>query len=346
RSPWSQGRKLSAWEDGGRRGGAGPVLAARNRSSGGSGNGQGGSEVRGLPASTSRHLPSRQAWSSSPSPPPRFPREQYSPRRSSSAATGDDGFGSNRTTFPDSLARGGFEGVAEMGGDSAADGARRCISSAVAVGMGGDVVISSPTGNRKTRTGSTPVHAERFAQAARKADIERLLRRASQSHPPPDVQVREGDSSNSKGGDYCEDKGGSEADDKNEGSRPNNSNAPPPDPQKNTERGKGGGEEGGWRGLLGTALRRKEQATGTSSSARKEERQQGQPSNHHENGTFEVDGGGGGGSRDGAEDGVNVLGGGAVSPTTPTGTPTVVGSKTTAGKAAAPNGTGDDGHNN
>lgn len=171
-------------------------------------------------------------------------------------------------------------------------------------------------------------------------------RRASQSHPPPDVQVREGDNSNSKGGDYCEDKGGSEADDKDEGSRPNNSNAPPPDPQKNTERGKGGGEEGGWRGLLRTALRRKEQATGTSSSARKEERQQGQPSNHHENGTFEVDGGGGGGSRDGAEDGVNVLGGGAVSPTTPTGTPTVIGSKTTAGKAAAPNGTGDDGHNN
>ena len=39
-APWSPGRRVSAWEDGGRRGGARAVIAARNRSLGGGGGGR------------------------------------------------------------------------------------------------------------------------------------------------------------------------------------------------------------------------------------------------------------------------------------------------------------------
>lgn len=179
-SPWVQGRKGSAWEDGGRRGGAGPVITARNRSTGGpcdggGGGGRGsGSVIRRLSATTSRLLPSRRASSSSFSSP--VPQQQYYPRTPSLAATGDDGSGSNKAAFPVSSTRRGFDGAAVRGSDAVANGPGRCVSSAGVVDVGGDGRMSPPPMNRKIRGVSAPAHAERFAQATRQADIERLLR--------------------------------------------------------------------------------------------------------------------------------------------------------------------------
>lgn len=175
---------------------------------------------------------------------------------------------------------------------------------------------------------------------ARTNNTRRICRRASQSHPPPDVQPREGSGSNSKGGNYGQNEGVSEKDDKGAVRPGSNMNGGAPRPPKNTEAGERDGGGGGWRALLRAALRLKEEQAGVQTSAAGEGRQLGQPSKYYENETLEVNDGHSRGSRVDVVGGVSLLGGGVV-----TGTSTVVGRTATTGEVAAPRSNGDNGQN-
>lgn len=164
-SPWSPGRQSSAWEEGGRRGGAGPVIAARNRASGGGGGGGGG--VRRMSATASPSSPFRRSSLS----PPSSSRVQRKPSFATVGGGGGESFGGGDGSGGcRRSSRGG-------GGGTATSGVRRRVSSGMAV-EGGEERWALAPGYRKPRRVSdeAPVHAERFAEAARKADIERLLR--------------------------------------------------------------------------------------------------------------------------------------------------------------------------
>eukprot|EP00903_Cladosiphon_okamuranus_P021820 g20064.t1 len=211
--PWSPGRQSSAWEEGGRRGGAGPVIAARNRACSGGGGGGGG--VRRMSTTAP---PLSLSGRSSLSPPPSSPRVPGKSCFGTAGGGGGEAFrGGDGSNGRRRSSRGGGGWSATSGGGSAPSGVRRRVSSRMAVEAEEERWAPAP-GYRKPRRVSTntPERAEKFTEAARKADIERLLRRASQSHPPPAAQPR--------------------------------------DKSEDGERREGKRAPGGWRGLLKAAL--------------------------------------------------------------------------------------------
>eukprot|EP00752_Nemacystus_decipiens_P007899 g7058.t1 len=301
--PWSPRRQSSAWEEGGQRAGAGPVVATRSRGAGGGGDvGGGGGGVRSMSAPAPPLPPSRRS-SLSPSP-SRVPTEP------SFAAVGGGGefFGeggrrrASRRSFSSSTTGGFHEGTSRGsgGGGSATGGVRRRVSSGMAVDVEeGRWRISSSAGYRKPRPRrvSAPVHAERFAEAARRADIERLLRRASQSHPPPPPTDQ------------------------------------PRDGGKDGRERKGKEGPGGWRGLLKAALSLREgQFTGNTG----DDDGQRQSPDLRKNRSLEDGDGGGGGGGGGFDGGIR---GGRTAPGENAASPTQTAANTTSVVVEAPTGT-------
>ncbi|CAM9341150.1 unnamed protein product, partial [Scytosiphon promiscuus] len=76
---------------------------------------------------------------------------------------------------------------------------RKRVSSAVGTRERGASTGLAPVGGQRLRRIEAPMYTERAAQAARRQDIERVLRRASQSHPPPAPQQRNGSNAGSPG---------------------------------------------------------------------------------------------------------------------------------------------------
>ncbi|CAM9390123.1 unnamed protein product [Ectocarpus sp. 12 AP-2014] len=327
-SPWSPGRRVSTWESGGRRGAAGPVIAARYSASGGAPRTSATTPPRLSPSGrllpSSFHSPQLGKFSREPSfsdsgdredkrhhlLPTTFPPSAAGRNRTSG---GSSRRGSSRWSFSGPSAREGYEGGVARNGPSSRSGARRRVSAevVVAAGGGGDSRLSFPPGSQRRRV-RAPGNAERFTQAPSQVDIDRVLRRASQSLQPRDNDsdtrrievvpplstdsvvsndtvgdVKNGENIKPEGRDFERStmdvrRRGDNNEDENNAVEINV--LPPPHPRQSFEEPGGGG----WRGLLRAALRIKEQhanVNGGSSAGGDSEGRQGQHPGTDANGT-------------------------------------------------------------